>query len=115
MEIVKLKPKEFANIFSNPFIEFGSVNFNVLNKSKVDDILFLGFREKKFRLGIIFGVENLMLKSPFSAPFGGFVFTKNAIKIETIHESILVLESFVKSEGYLKMMIPSDKSAPLSI
>jgi len=52
---------------------FNTVEFNELNRHKCDDIHYLAFKDDKgkVRLGIILGQKDGMLKSPFSAPFGG--------------------------------------------
>ena len=73
MQIVRCTPQEYKSLFPNPSHVFNSVEFNELNRHKCDEVHYLAFNDDKGknRLGIILGQRGNVLKSPFSAPFGG--------------------------------------------
>ncbi len=73
MQIVRTTPQEYKSLFPNPSHVFNSVEFNELNRHKCDDVHYLVIKDDKgkVRFGIILGQKGNMLKSPFSAPFGG--------------------------------------------
>ena len=87
MEIIEVNSNEFSNIIQ-PFHKYGSVSFNELNKNKCDELFYLLFRDNKFRLGIIGGLSENVLFSPFSAPFGGFSYTTRDLRIQYLEEAI---------------------------
>lgn len=77
METVRLSPQEYRSFFSRPGHVYNSVEFNLLNAAKVEEVMFLGFRSGKMRGGIILGRRSDgSLVSGFSAPFGGFDFVR---------------------------------------
>lgn len=73
MQLVRCTPQEYKSLFPNPSHVFNTVEFNELNRHKCDDVHYLAFNDYKgkTRLGIILGQRGNVLKSPFSAPFGG--------------------------------------------
>ena len=71
MQIERLSPDEYAKIYTPQHV-FNSVGFTELNRDKAEDLHYLSIRDTKHRFGIILGERNGMLRSPFSAPFGGF-------------------------------------------
>ena len=108
MEVIELTASEYENAFGNPFHVFASVGFNELNRDKCEKLYILGFKDTKFRLGIILGLKGKVLKSPFSAPFGGFVFANNEIKTSQIDSAIQSLEIWMIQKEYfeLKIILP---------
>lgn len=98
MEIINLNFKDFKSIFQVPFHIYSSVDFNFLNKGKVEEVFFLGFKEKKYRLGLIIGLNKKKMISPFSAPFGGFIFIKNDVRVNYLDGAIIELEKFAKKK-----------------
>lgn len=105
METVEFNSKEFNDLFACPYHIYARSDFNILNKTKVDEILFLGFKDKKYRLGIILGRNENTLRSPFSAPFGGFIYLKNDVRINHIDESIIELEKYAIKKELLHIEI----------
>lgn len=92
MEIIELSPQEFMDVFTSPYFIYGTASFNTLNKEKADELLFFSLKEKKYRLGIIFGKKGNAFYSPFSAPFGGFLFVSSEVRIIYIDSAIQELE-----------------------
>ncbi|MCI8997609.1 MAG: hypothetical protein HFJ95_01260 [Muribaculaceae bacterium] len=74
IEIQRVTPNEYRELFPAPSHRYNSVEFNQLNSHKCIEVLYLVFMDEKRkpRLGIILGDDGEDLKSPFSAPFGGF-------------------------------------------
>ncbi len=73
MQIIRCTPQEYKDAFPTPSHVFNSVEFNELNRHKCEDVHYLLFKDDKgkVRFGIILGQKDGLLKSPFSAPFGG--------------------------------------------
>ena len=63
------------------------------------------FKDKKVRLGIIAGVKKDILLSPFSAPFGGFVYSKEDVRIQSIDYAIKLLEVWAKKKKLKQIQI----------
>lgn len=77
MQITEVSPKEYDSFFTQYPHTYNSVDFNMLNKHKAEELHFLVFADQKVRLGIILGERaDRRMYSPFSAPFGGFTTNK---------------------------------------
>ena len=99
MEIIRVSSKEFAGLnWDRPHV-FQTSEFNDLNKSKCDEVLYFLFKEGKYRLGIVFGKNGNTLLSPFSAPFGGFISISANIKLQYIEEAIKTLIIWAKENN----------------
>jgi hypothetical protein len=94
MEILEVSAKEFTEILSSPYYIFGSASFNELNKVNCDEVFYLLFREGKYRLGLIGGVRDNVYYSPFSAPFGGFTFVSDDVRLQYLDDAIKLLKSW---------------------
>ena len=70
--------RRYFPVDSNPFI---SERFIELNRDKVDRIIRLVDESGEPVIGLVAGIKDGILKSPFSAPFGGFHFRKDNIYI----------------------------------
>ena len=105
MEIVEVTSKDYSNIIHNPYHVFSSATFNDLNKEKCKEVFYLLFKDKKIRLGIIGGIKENSFYSPFSAPFGGFVYIKKDIKIQVLDEAINLLIQWSISKGLKTIQI----------
>lgn len=107
MEVVEVSSQVYADAFPNPLYVFNSAAFNVLNESKCDAVHYLLFKDSKVRLGIIFGVRNNILISPFSSPFGGFSAVSTDIKLNQIDSAITALTSWAISKKVAGVRIVS--------
>ena len=94
MKITELSCKEFADIYRPNHI-FNSVPFAKLNSNKVEKVRFLSFDDSRHRLGIILGERDGILRSPFSAPFGGFV-ANAPIGLTRMEEAVDLLCAYAK-------------------
>ena len=108
MEIVEVTSGEYQLGMPYPYHVFASAAFNDLNAHKCESVHYLLFKDKKVRLGIIGGVKDGTFYTPFSAPFGGFVYGKNDIKIQLIDEAITLLHQWLKDKGLrsIQMTLP---------
>ena len=88
MEILEVSSKEFQDIIPHPYHVFSSSTFSELNIGKVEKVYYLLFKDSKFRLGIIGGIRDNIFFTPFSAPFGGFVFLNHDVRINFINDAI---------------------------
>jgi len=87
--LIEVDANDYKKHFQNKVNPFLKQDFINLNAKKVDKVVRLIQDQGKVTIGLIAGIKNNRLISPFSAPFGGFDYKKeNAY----IHE----LESFVK-------------------
>ncbi len=108
MEIVAVSEKEYTRIITNPYHIFGSAGFNNVNADKCDSVHYLLFKDSKYRLGIIGGIGNNSFLSPFSAPFGGFSFLQEDVRISYIDEAIILLNKWAKTRELsgIKITLP---------
>ena len=93
MEILRINAKEYEQIFNHPQHVFNSVTFSELNKDKCDELHYLVFKESKIKLGIILGQRDGELRSPLSAPYGGFTSNK-AVDIAFYENAVECLKHY---------------------
>lgn len=108
MEILELDSNKYNSIFVNTCHIFNSALFNELNKLNAENIYFLAFKDTKIRIGIILGLRGKNLFSPFSAPFGGFQYMSENIKISYIDNALIALEEWIKNKQFesIKITLP---------
>lgn len=102
MELIEVNKEEYFKIIGYSYIKFNSMQFNDANKDNADRVCYFLFRDSKYRLGLIAGIKNNVLLSPFSAPFGGFSFRKSEIKIKYIEKALTLLETWAESNAINK-------------
>ncbi len=100
MEIIEVSALEYGQVFSNPYHIFASASFNELNQSKCNAVHYLIFKDTKYRLGIIGGINENSFNSPFSAPFGGFLALRDDIRLQYIDKAIDLLVAWAKHKAY---------------
>jgi hypothetical protein len=105
VEIIEVNKSEYSSVIKSSFHVFGAADFNQLNEDKCDKVHYLLFKDSKYRLGIIGGVRNNIFYSPFSAPFGGFSYLQEDVRLNCIEEAILALIEWTKSFNYLSINI----------
>jgi hypothetical protein len=109
MEILEVDSKTYAEAIPNPSHVFNSAAFNALNSSKCDAVYYLLFKDSKVRLGIIFGVRNNILTSPFSAPFGGFEATSSDLRLQQIDAALQTLHLWATDRNFegIRIVFPA--------
>ena len=98
MEIVEVNPNQYAEIVNAPYHIFGSSVFNNANKERAGTVYYLLFKEGKYRLGMIGGVRDHIFYSPFSAPFGGYSYMQEDVRINYIDEALALLTGWAKEK-----------------
>lgn len=108
MEIVELTRKEFDGIFQKPDYVFSGSEFNELNRYKVDSLLYLGLKEKKYCFGVCLGRRGSKLFCPFSAPYSAFVKNKDKVHIQHIYHAVECLDKYCKEKKieYVRFILP---------
>ena len=109
MEILEVNATTYAEAIPNPSHVFNSAAFNALNASKCEEVFYLLFKDSKIRLGIIFGVQNNILTSPFSAPFGGFEAASSGVRLQQIEAALTTLHQWAaaKKMEAIRIVFPS--------
>lgn len=97
MEILEVTPEVFDQTFPKPNHIFNSGAFSKLNESRFEKVYYLVFRDTKTRLGIILGLREQELLSPFSATFGGFEFVSEDIKLYQIDAALVALTNWASA------------------
>jgi hypothetical protein len=57
------------------------------------------FKDSKYRLGLVCGKREGKLLSPFSAPFGGFSFFHDDVRLGSIDEALVLLVDWAQGQG----------------
>jgi hypothetical protein len=107
--IANVIPKVFKELQPNDPHPFVSESFVQVNKEKAERIVRLVDPENN-SLGLVAGVSKQELKSPFSAPFGGFHYRHEKLYISEVSSFITGLIDFVKSEDLksIHITLPPD-------
>lgn len=108
--LIDVDSVQYAKCFPNnphPFISEGFID---LNRRKVERIIRLVSEGDKPTLGFVAGVLNGVLRSPFSAPFGGFHFRNGNIYISEIENFIVLLKRYTDESGLkgVDLVLPPD-------
>lgn len=105
VEILEVTPEVFDATFLKPNHIFNSGAFSKLNESRFEKVYYLIFKDTKTRLGIILGLKDELLLSPFSATFGGFEFVSEDIKLYQIDAALLSLCNWASSKKCIGIKI----------
>lgn len=103
MSLMEVNEVEYKGFFTVPFHAFNSTSFNVLNQNKSDALKYVVYPAEAPRIGMIFGIKDNKIYSPFSAPFGGPTYLSPAIKLQQIEEFFLQLEDYAKNSGLVSV------------
>lgn len=105
MEIIEVSHDEYTRIIPAPYQAFGSAVFSDANKDKAESVHYLLFKEGKYRLGIVGGIREQIFLSPFSAPFGGFSFLQEDVRLQYLDEAAKLLSSWAIDKGVKEIKI----------
>lgn len=100
MEIQEVTAKDYQSVIPNPIHIFNTAQFTDLNRSKCEHVFYLIFKDTKIRLGIIMGLRDNLLVSPFSASFGGLDFVSSDVKLCQIDATIASLINWAEEKGF---------------
>lgn len=100
----------FRENFKTDPHQFISEKFTELNKNKVDRIVRLTDGNGTYTIGLVAGIKNNILKSPFSAPYGGFHFNPSESFIDEISNFINDLKEYAKDNNLqrIEITLPPD-------
>lgn len=109
MKIEEISDNEYLSLFDPYCHPYNSVQYNSLYKHKCEKIIYLLFHENRTKLGLIAGVKEGALSSPFSAPFGGFTSNKDQTKLNELNEAVQLLENYSKQNlvNSIKFILPT--------
>ncbi len=103
--ILEVTEKEYMRRMGEAPHFFISEEFVNLNINKVDRIIRLIEDKPKVNLGLVVGLKNNILLSPFSAPFGGFHIRNQDIYISEIENFLFELEEYMTKEKISKFCV----------
>ncbi len=107
--IHEVTKKEYRDTFpTNPHIYISDEFLDLVNYKVEHEIRLM--QDDKTQIGIIAGIKNESLVSPYSAPFGGFHYTHEYISYDVINEFIGNLKEYVKTHGLkaIEITLPPD-------
>lgn len=102
--LVEVSEKEYRRHFPIDKSPFISESFISLNEFKQDKILRL-MKKDVFSMGLLVGLKDGVLLSPFSAPFGGFHYRHEYLTYEIIYEFLSDLKEYIISQGLKQISI----------
>jgi len=97
--LTNISESEYYSKFPVDPHPFLSLEFLNLNRFKVDQIYRLVEDNSCPSIGLVVGVKDGFLLSPFSAPFGGFHFRHELIYVSVINEFLENLKCFIQNNG----------------
>lgn len=97
MQIERVAPDVFAQLYKPQHV-FNTVDFAELNRAKADELHYLTVHDNKHRFGIVLGERGGTLRSPFSAPFGGFT-ANGTLTLERMEEAVDLLVAYAKEHS----------------
>lgn len=108
MELLVVDKDEYHKVVDGAYNVFNGALFNDVNSKKADEVYYFLFKEGKYRLGLVVGLKNSTILSPFSAPFGGFSYLRDDVRINHIEGALEALESWAASNkiNEIKFVLP---------
>lgn len=73
MVVSEITPQRFRQLFGGKSHVYNTTEFTELNRDKADGVSYLAFEDTKVRGGLVLGRRGNLLRTPFSAPYGGLV------------------------------------------
>lgn len=104
MEITEVSAAEYDQLFPAEYI-YNGVAFAELNREKAQAVTYLAIGDRKPRFGIILGERGGILRSPFSAPFGGFA-QRGQQRLDYMDEAARLAVGYAKSRGKQLLITP---------
>lgn len=101
----QISEKEFFHRFAKAPHPFLSKEYLKLNANKVEKVFYLIENSNKPKLGLVAGLKDNILLSPFSAPFGGFYYKSENIYIKIIHDFLNSLSEFALENNIKQICI----------
>ena len=102
--LVEVSKEEYRKHFPTDASPFISEAFIELIEKKQDRVVWL-MKEDNPSIGLLVGLKDGKLCSPFSAPFGGFHYSHEYIFYNMVHEFLSDLKEYVAREGLKQVAI----------
>lgn len=99
MKIEEVSKEQYLQIVKHDYI-FDAVEFNELNKYKVEELKYLLFKDTKYRFGLCTGIREGEVLCPFSAPFATMVAIRKPVSIINYDQAIDALDTFFVEKHY---------------
>ncbi|HEY6913854.1 MAG TPA: hypothetical protein VI413_04190 [Paludibacter sp.] len=108
MKIEEISDNEYLSLFGPYCHPYNSVQYNSLYKRKCEKTICLLFYENRTKIGLIAGIKESTLSSPFSAPFGGFTANGHLVKLNELNDAVILLENYSKQNliNNIKFILP---------
>jgi hypothetical protein len=108
--LVEVNDKAYRQQFPNSPHPYISELFIEQVKSKADQVVRLMEGNEKVSMGLIAGIKDGVLLSPFSAPFGGFHFRHENVLTSEIDQFIMQLVEYASARTIkkIKLTLPPD-------
>jgi hypothetical protein len=108
--LVEADIKDYRKYFPDNMNPFITEKFIGLNSHKTDRVVRIVNDCPDPLIGLVAGIRDGVLKSPFSAPFGGFHFKKENIYMGEIDKFIFMLSEYAASSSVdrIEIAIPPD-------
>lgn len=107
MEVIRISPEEYRQLFCSPRIVYDSVAFSQLNAHKCEALHCLLFADGgRPRLGLVAGERGGGLAAPFSAPFAALECNSDQ-RVEHVEEAVRLLASYASGfPGGMRLRLP---------
>ncbi|MDD4777206.1 MAG: hypothetical protein PHV53_02840 [Fermentimonas sp.] len=102
--LVEVSKRDYRRFFPVDFSPFVSEAFIALNEYKQDEVVRL-IRQGEHSVGLLAGLKGGVMKSPFSAPFGGFHYTHEHLAYELIYDFLSDLKEYLIFKGIKKFSL----------
>src|SRR5690554_6217496 len=102
--LVEVSKEEYRKYFPTDASPFISEAFIGLIEEKQERVIRL-IKEGSPSMGLLVGLKNGIISSPFSAPFGGFHYSHEYMSYNLIYEFLLDLKEYVAREGFEQVSV----------
>lgn len=102
--------KRYRERFSDDPHPYISESFIELVAKKTDRVLRIIDLNEICSVGLIAGLNNNIIYSPFSAPFGGFHYVTEEVNYDHIYDFVILIQEFIVENNYksIEITLPPD-------
>lgn len=108
MEVQAVTAEVYQSIVNTPSHIFNSALFTDLNRTNCEEVFYLLFKDSKVRFGLIVGLRENILFSPFSASYGSFEPLFADTKLHQIDAALVAVSTWAKEQkrAGIKIILP---------
>lgn len=102
--------KRYRERFSEDPHPYISESFIDSVENKTDRVLRILDLNENCSIGLIAGLKNNVLYSPFSAPFGGFHYATEEVNYDLVYDFVILIQEFITEHKYdrIEITLPPD-------